>query len=56
MRACVRVLDSLGLELETIVSCHVGMGFEPRSSGGSASAPNPWPSFQLENFLENQTK
>ena len=26
MCVCVRVLDSLGLELQTVVSCHVGAG------------------------------
>jgi hypothetical protein len=39
-RFCVyaRVLDHLELELQTGVSCHVGVGLEPRTSGRAANA------------------
>ena len=35
-----RVSESLGLELETVVSCHVGVGIEPLSFGKATSALN----------------
>ena len=38
----VRVLDHLKLELETVVSCHVGLGIEPESSGRAASVLYHW--------------
>lgn len=35
---CVRVSEFLELELQTGVSCHVGVGIEPGSSGKTAGA------------------
>ena len=38
MYVCVRVLEALELELQTVVNCHVGvLGIEPRTSGRAAS-------------------
>jgi hypothetical protein len=36
----VEVLDALELKLQTVVSCHVGMEIEPKSSERAASALN----------------
>lgn len=33
MSVCVRVPEPLGLELQTLVSCHVGAGILNQSSG-----------------------
>jgi hypothetical protein len=35
-------MDSLELEFQTVVSCHVGAGTKPESSARAASAPNHW--------------
>lgn len=41
-----RVLDSLELELQMVVSCHRVLGTEPRSPGRAMSTLNPEPSLQ----------
>lgn len=38
MHVCVRALDSLELDLQTVVSCHEGAGIEPRSTERAARA------------------
>lgn len=40
MSVYVRVLDPLEPELQTVVSCHVGLGTELGSSGRTASVLN----------------
>jgi hypothetical protein len=37
---CVKVSDPLELEPRAVMSCHVGAGIEPRSSGRAASVLN----------------
>ena len=36
------MLDTLGKELQMVVSCHVDAGNEPESAGRAASALNCW--------------
>jgi hypothetical protein len=53
MYTCVRVLDPMKLELQTIVNCHVGAG--NCSSGGTAKAAEQSLQPPVFRFFETQS-